>query len=47
MAVLNELLRALTFGRISIIDLTTCLTSEVPVLQLPQPFANTVGFSLE
>ncbi len=47
MAVLTELLRALTSGRVEIIDLTARLTSEVPVLQLPEPFTNTIGFHLE
>ncbi|MEV0053212.1 cyclase family protein [Saccharopolyspora shandongensis] len=47
MAVLDEMLRALTSGRISVIDLTAPLTSDVPVLRLPEPFANTIGFSLE
>ncbi|MGW5649328.1 cyclase family protein [Saccharopolyspora sp. NPDC003752] len=47
MAVLDELLRALTSGRISVIDLTAPLTSDVPVLRLPEPFSNTIGFSLE
>ncbi|GAA0528965.1 cyclase [Saccharopolyspora subtropica] len=47
MAVLPELLRALSTGRVRVVDLTARLTPDVPVLRLPEPFANTIGFSLE
>jgi kynurenine formamidase len=41
MADLSSLLGDLAAGRVSIIDLTA------PVIQLPPPFANTAGFSLQ
>jgi kynurenine formamidase len=33
-------------GSIEVIDLTAPLTDKTPVLRLPEPFANTAGFSL-
>lgn len=47
MPVLEQLLRSLTAGDTAIIDLTMPLSERTPVLQLPSPFANTQGFSLQ
>ncbi|GAA5199180.1 cyclase family protein [Rugosimonospora acidiphila] len=47
MPVLADLLGALASGTIEVIDLTAPLTDTTPILQLPEPFANTVGFSLD
>src|SRR5436305_10575372 len=46
MSVLDDLLGALGTGRIEIVDLTAPLHSETPILQLPEPFANTIPFRL-
>jgi kynurenine formamidase len=46
MSVLNDLIEALRGARVEVIDLTAPLNSATPVLQLPEPFANTVSFSL-
>ena len=46
MSVLAGLTAALSSGSVEIIDLTTPLSSETPILNLPQPFANTVGLSV-
>lgn len=46
MSVLAGLAAALSHGSIEIIDLTTPLSSATPILNLPEPFANTVGLSL-
>jgi kynurenine formamidase len=46
MSVLNGLTAALSAGSIEVIDLTTPLSPDTPVLNLPQPLANTVGLSL-
>jgi kynurenine formamidase len=46
MSVLSELVAALADGSIEVIDLTTPLSSDTPILNLPQPLANTVGLSL-
>jgi kynurenine formamidase len=47
MSVLHDLLGALNSGRIEIVDLTAPLRSSTPLLQLPEPFANTIPFRLE
>ena len=47
MSVLGSLLRGLAEGRAEVIDLTAPLSERTPVIQLPPPFANTQGFSLE
>lgn len=47
MPALNGLLRDLAAGNVAIIDLTMPLSERTPVLQLPPPFANTQGFSLQ
>ena len=46
MSVLNELTAALSSGAIDVVDLTTPLSGDTPILNLPQPLANTVGLSL-
>jgi kynurenine formamidase len=46
MSVLAGLVAALADGSIEVVDLTTPLSSDTPILNLPQPFANTVGLSL-
>jgi kynurenine formamidase len=47
MSVLQDLLGALGSGRIEIVDLTAPLHPGTPLLQLPEPFANTIPFRLE
>jgi kynurenine formamidase len=47
MSVLPDLLDALGSGRIDLVDLTAPLHSGTPLLQLPEPFANTIPFRLE
>ncbi len=47
MPVLTDLIGAVRSGAVQIIDLTAPLTSSTPILQLPPPFANTIGFRLE
>ncbi len=47
MSVLGNLLRDLVEGRAEVIDLTAPLSERTPVIQLPPPFANTQGFSLQ
>jgi kynurenine formamidase len=47
MSVLHDLLTALNSSRIEIVDLTAPLCSSTPVLQLPEPFSNTISFRLE
>jgi kynurenine formamidase len=44
---LTELLAAIRSQRIEIVDLTAPLSKETPILQLPDPFANTIPFTLE
>jgi kynurenine formamidase len=46
MAVLDQLISAIRSNSIEIIDLTARLSSATPIIQLPEPFANTVPFSL-
>jgi kynurenine formamidase len=45
--VLVELLTAIRTGQLEIVDLTAPLTETTPVLQLPEPFVNTIPFRLE
>ncbi|ONI87457.1 cyclase [Actinosynnema sp. ALI-1.44] len=47
MGLLDQLRAAITTGGIEIIDLTAPLTSGTPILQLPEPFSNTIPFRLE
>jgi kynurenine formamidase len=46
MSVLDQLVAAIRSSAIEVIDLTARLDSATPVLQLPEPFANTIPFSL-
>ena len=46
MPVLDQLVSAIRSSAIEVIDLTARLESATPVIQLPEPFANTVSFSL-
>ena len=47
MSVLSDLIEALAAGRLEVIDLTAPLSERTPILQLPPPFSNTQGFSLQ
>ena len=47
MPVLADLLSALRSSRVEVVDLTAPLSASTPVLQLPEPFANTTSFRLE
>jgi kynurenine formamidase len=47
MAILTDLIAALNRGSVEIVDLTAPLSQRTPVLQLPEPFANTPGFTME
>jgi kynurenine formamidase len=44
--VLVALIRSLAEGRIRVVDLTQPLSGTTPIIQLPEPFANTPGFQL-
>jgi kynurenine formamidase len=46
MSVLEQLVSAIRSSAIEVVDLTAPLESATPVIQLPEPFANTVSFSL-
>ncbi|GAA1772201.1 cyclase family protein [Kocuria aegyptia] len=46
MSVLGELGAALAAGTVEVVDLTTPLDRDTPILRLPEPFANTVGLSM-
>jgi kynurenine formamidase len=46
MSVLSALADALRSGSVEVIDLTAPLSSATPVIQLPEPFANTKPFTL-
>ena len=45
MALLGDLVTALAAGDVRVVDLTQPLSEGTPVLQLPEPFANTPGLS--
>ena len=47
MTVLAPLLSALATGEVELVDLTAPLSPQTPVLQLPEPFANTIPLRLE
>ncbi|SMD18971.1 Kynurenine formamidase [Kibdelosporangium aridum] len=47
MGLLDQLRDAISTGGVEVIDLTAPLTSSTPILQLPEPFANTIPFQLE
>jgi kynurenine formamidase len=46
MSVLNALIDAIRGGRVEVIDITAPLNAETPVIRLPEPFGNTLSFSL-
>ncbi|PTT70408.1 cyclase family protein [Arthrobacter sp. HMWF013] len=46
MSVLEGLLKAFGNGSVEVIDLTTPLSRDTPILNLPEPFSNTVGLDL-
>jgi kynurenine formamidase len=47
MGVLHDLVAGVVGGTIEVVDLTAPLSSDTPILRLPEPFANTVPFGLE
>jgi hypothetical protein len=47
MVPLTDLLQALESGGVEVVDLTAPLSSSTPILQLPEPFGNTIPFGLE
>ncbi|MGH3587852.1 MAG: cyclase family protein [Pseudonocardia sp.] len=47
MPLLADLITAIRSAQLEIIDLTAPLTDTTPILQLPDPFANTIPFQLE
>ena len=47
MGVLSDLVSGLRAGSIEVLDLTAPLSERTPILQLPEPFGNTVTFALE
>ncbi len=47
MPVLDQLIAAIRSSTVTIVDLTARLEATTPVIQLPEPFANTVSFSLQ
>ncbi|MGW0588740.1 cyclase family protein [Streptosporangium sp. NPDC002607] len=47
MSVLRNLVESIRNGGIEVIDLTAPLSSETPILRLPEPFGNTVPFTLK
>ena len=46
MSLLAQLVTAVATGSVEVVDLTAPLSATTPVLRLPEPFANTVHFSL-
>jgi kynurenine formamidase len=47
MPVLSDLLSALRTGTVEVVDLTSPLTSQTPILELPEQFGQTARFELE
>jgi kynurenine formamidase len=47
MSVLSSLVAGIRGGSIEVVDLTAPLSEKTPILLLPEPFANTVPFSLQ
>ncbi len=47
MSVLSALVQATRSGSVRVVDLTTPLQESTPILELPEPFANTSRFRLE
>ena len=45
MTLLTDLVAALASGDVRVVDLTQPLSERTPILQLPEPFANTPGLS--
>lgn len=45
-SLISELGDALLSGSVRVVDLTTPLSHETPIIQLPEPFANTIPFQL-
>jgi kynurenine formamidase len=46
MTVLQDLVAALANGRVEVVDLTAPLSAQTPILNLPEPFGQTVPFGL-
>ena len=46
MAVLRDLVAALSDGSVEVVDLTAPLSAQTPVLTLPEPFGQTWSFAL-
>ncbi|MQA86475.1 MAG: cyclase family protein [Streptosporangiales bacterium] len=46
MSVLDSLVGGIANGSIEVVDLTAPLSEKTPILQLPEPFGNTVPFTL-
>jgi kynurenine formamidase len=46
MSLLAQLVTAIADGSVEVVDLTAPLSETTPILQLPEPFGNTVNFSL-
>ncbi|MBD0323097.1 MAG: cyclase family protein, partial [Aldersonia sp.] len=47
MSTLADLVTRIGSGAVEVLDLTAPLSSETPILHLPEPFANTIPASLE
>src|SRR5215204_437511 len=47
MTLLSDLSAAITAGSIEVVDLTAPLSSQTPILNLPEPFGQTWPFALE
>jgi len=47
MSVLDQLMAAIRSSDVQVIDLTAPLRPDTPVIQLPEPFANTLPFTLQ
>lgn len=47
MSVLRNLVESIRNGGVEVIDLTAPLSSETPILRLPEPFGNTIPFTLK
>lgn len=47
MSPLTDLVAGIGDGSVEVVDLTAPLSERTPVIELPEPFANTPGFSLE
>ncbi|NUP79068.1 MAG: cyclase family protein, partial [Nonomuraea sp.] len=47
MSVLQSFVDSVRSGAIEVIDLTAPLTADTPILQLPEPFGNTIPLRLE